>query len=94
MRLRGPHLIGQFNLNTADGSQSGVVGSLNIVIIPTNGWAFTMDIVAEAAGRLLERIPMFGIPPIVADRDLGREVILNPQVGPRDYAAEWRQVSP
>ena len=94
MRLRGPHLIGQANLNTADLSQSGVIGAFSGVLIPTNGWAFIMDIVGEAAGQLINRIANGGIPPLAPDRDTAPEVIINVNNSPRDYAAEWRQVNP
>lgn len=94
MRLRGPHLIGQANLNTADLSQSGAISSFNLVIIPHNGWSFGMDIIGEAAGVVINSIPMVGVPPLTADRDNAREVIINPNIGFRDYAAEWRQVNP
>ncbi len=94
MRLRGPHLIGQANLNTADLSQSGFISSLNIVVIPTNGWATVMDVIAQAVGIVINSIPMVGPAAPVADRDNQRTTIINPQVGNRDYAAEWREIQP
>lgn len=94
MRLRGPHLIGQANLNTSDLSQAGTLGGFGIVLITTNGYAFIMDIVAEAIGQLIDIITMVSGPAPVADRDNARRIIVNPQAGSRAYAAEWRQINP
>lgn len=94
MRLRGPHLIGQSLLSTADLSQSGTIGGFGLVLMITNGYAFGMDIIAQAFQVVVNSIPMVGVPPLTADRDNPREVIINPNTTTREYAVEWRQVNP
>lgn len=91
MRLRGPHLIGQANLNTAVSSQSGALGTITALVLSPYTFILACDLGAPAFGRYT---PWIGNPADL-DPDADAPLIgIEKTGGAQDYAAEWRHVSP
>ncbi len=94
MRLRGPHLIGQANLNTSVRSQSGTIAGGGAVLVSFS--AYTFLFAAKVAPPILNQFgPWFQVsPPITVDADAPEWSFQNLTVNPTDYGVEWRHVNP
>ena len=94
MRLRGPHLIGQANLNTSVSSQSGTLEGNGIVILLINAYAFFPANEVEVPGTINRYAPMIAVLPLAPDADAPDFLFFNVNIDPQLYAAEWRHISP
>lgn len=94
MRLRGPHLIGQANLNTSVSSASGLVGVFGIIIIPRNPYTFSFAHELELPGTIGRDTPTLAFPPLTPDADLPRFQFINLHSSALLWAAEWRHIDP
>lgn len=95
MRLRGPHLIGQANLNTSTNSQAGALPANSGVIVPLDAYTFAQ------AGKIT--IPSvfpywgpgaFAFADPVADPDVPDWLLFNQSVDAESYSVAWRHINP
>lgn len=92
MRLRGPHLIGQANLNTSVSSQSGSLGFITGLIL--SPYMFILDCeLSIPPGAFGRYTPWIAGLPLAPDADAPIFGI-EKTAGAQTYAAEWRHINP
>lgn len=95
VRLRGPHLIGQANLNTSVSGQSGSMVAASAVLV--NLSAYTL-VFASLTTLPIVRIPFwgpwfsFGTP--TPDADAPQWLLFNDDNQTKLYGVEWRHINP
>lgn len=95
MRLRGPHLIGQANLNTSVSSQSGSIPVANAVLVTFSPYTFLFaSLTTIPLVRFLYWGPWISFGAPVADADDPNFALVNDDSFPKDYSVEWRHINP
>lgn len=92
MRLRGPHLIGQANLNTSTSSQSGSLGFITALVLSPYTFILACDL-SVPPGSIGRYTPFISGLPLAPDAD-APIIGIEKTGGAQTYAAEWRHVNP
>ena len=95
MRLRGPHLIGQLNLNTSVSSQSGTLPGTpaGIVLLALSAYTFAWSGECDV-GTINRWSIRANFAPLTPSADSPEWFMENTNNVAQLYASEWRHIDP